>query len=323
MAPVGDRLSNLLEMPVQNLHDCIGPDVKSVIDNLAPGGIVLLENLRFHLGEENNDPQFAEQLSSLADFFIMDAFAVAHRAHASTVGVGKFLPSAMGLLVQNEVESMSKALDSPKSPFSALLGGAKVSDKILVIENILSKLDSLFIGGGMSVTFLKSQGYSTGASNLEEDRIKFAHDLIEQAESRGIKVHLPEDVVVSNEFSSNPSSIRTVPIDEVPPNWYIMDIGEKSAHSFSDSLSQSKTIIWNGPMGVFEMPKFSEGTRKVATAIGALTGATTVVGGGSTAEAVDALGLMEQMSHVSTGGGASLEFLEGKDLPGISALPEA
>ena len=323
LAPVGDRLSNLLEMPVQNLHDCIGPDVKSVIDNLAPGGIVLLENLRFHLGEENNDPQFAEQLSSLADFFIMDAFAVAHRAHASTVGVGKFLPSAMGLLVQNEVESMSKALDSPKSPFSALLGGAKVSDKILVIENILSKLDSLFIGGGMSVTFLKSQGYSTGASNLEEDRIKFAHDLIEQAESRGIKVHLPEDVVVSNEFSSNPSSIRTVPIDEVPPNWYIMDIGEKSAHSFSDSLSQSKTIIWNGPMGVFEMPKFSEGTRTVATAIGALTGATTVVGGGSTAEAVEALGLMEQMSHVSTGGGASLEFLEGKDLPGISALPEA
>ena len=323
LAPVGDRLSNLLEMPVQSLHDCIGPDVKSVIDNLAPGGIVLLENLRFHLGEENNDPQFAEQLSSLADFFIMDAFAVAHRAHASTVGVGKFLPSAMGLLVQNEVESMSKALDSPKSPFSALLGGAKVSDKILVIENILSKLDSLFIGGGMSVTFLKSQGYSTGASNLEEDRIKFAHDLIEQAESRGIKVHLPEDVVVSNEFSSNPSSIRTVPIDEVPPNWYIMDIGEKSAHSFSDSLSQSKTIIWNGPMGVFEMPKFSEGTRIVATAIGALTGATTVVGGGSTAEAVEALGLMEQMSHVSTGGGASLEFLEGKDLPGISALPEA
>ena len=323
LAPVGDRLSNLLEMPVQNLHDCIGPDVKSVIDNLAPGGIVLLENLRFHPGEENNDPQFAEQLSSLADFFIMDAFAVAHRAHASTVGVGQFLPSAMGLLVQNEVESMSKALDSPKSPFSALLGGAKVSDKILVIENILSKLDSLFIGGGMSVTFLKSQGYSTGASNLEEDRIKFAHDLIEQAESRGIKVHLPEDVVVSNEFSSNPSSIRTVPIDEVPPNWYIMDIGEKSAHSFSDSLSQSKTIIWNGPMGVFEMPKFSEGTRIVATAIGALTGATTVVGGGSTAEAVEALGLMEQMSHVSTGGGASLEFLEGKDLPGISALPEA
>ena len=175
----------------------------------------------------------------------------------------------------------------------------------------------------MSVTFLKSQGYSTGASNIEEDRIVFAHDLIEQAESRGINVHLPEDVVVSNEFSPNPSCIQTVPIDEVPPNWYIMDIGEKSAHTFSNSLSQSKTIIWNGPMGVFEMPKFSEGTRTVATAIGALTEATTVVGGGSTAEVVEALGLMEQMSHVSTGGGASLEFLEGKDLPGISALPEA
>ena len=323
LAPIGDRLSTLLEMPVQNLHDCIGPDVKSVIDNLAPKDIVLLENLRFHLGEENNDPQFAEQLSTLADFFIMDAFAVAHRAHASTVGVGKFLPSAMGLLVQREVESMSQALDSPKSPFAALLGGAKVSDKILVIENILSKLDSLFIGGGMSVTFLKSQGYPTGASNIEEDRIEFARDLIEQARSKGINVHLPEDVVVSSEFSPNPSSMLTVSIDEVPPNWYIMDIGEKSAHSFSDSLSQSKTIIWNGPMGVFEMPRFSRGTRTVATAIAALTEATTVVGGGSTAEAVEALGLMEQMSHVSTGGGASLEFLEGKDLPGISALPEA
>ena len=323
LAPIGDRLSTLLEMPVQNLHDCIGPDVKSVIDNLAPKDIVLLENLRFHLGEENNDPQFAEQLSTLADFFIMDAFAVAHRAHASTVGVGKFLPSAMGLLVQREVESMSQALDSPKSPFAALLGGAKVSDKILVIENILSKLDSLFIGGGMSVTFLKSQGYPTGASNIEEDRIEFARDLIEQARSKGINVHLPEDVVVSSEFSPNPSSMLTVSVDEVPTNWYIMDIGEKSAHSFSDSLSQSKTIIWNGPMGVFEMPRFSRGTRTVATAIAALTEATTVVGGGSTAEAVEALGLMEQMSHVSTGGGASLEFLEGKDLPGISALPEA
>ena len=323
LAPIGDRLSTLLEMPVQNLHDCIGPDVKSVIDNLAPKDIVLLENLRFHLGEENNDPHFAEQLSTLADFFIMDAFAVAHRAHASTVGVGKFLPSAMGLLVQREVESMSQALDSPKSPFAALLGGAKVSDKILVIENILSKLDSLFIGGGMSVTFLKSQGYPTGASNIEEDRIEFARDLIEQARSKGINVHLPEDVVVSNEFSPDPSSMLTVSVDEVPPNWYIMDIGEKSAHSFSDSLSQSKTIIWNGPMGVFEMPRFSRGTRTVATAIAALTEATTVVGGGSTAEAVEALGLIEQMSHVSTGGGASLEFLEGKDLPGISALPEA
>jgi len=323
LAPIGDRLSTLLEMPVQSLHDCIGPDVKSVIDNLAPKDIVLLENLRFHLGEENNDPQFAEQLSTLADFFIMDAFAVAHRAHASTVGVGKFLPSAMGLLVQREVESMSQALDSPKSPFAALLGGAKVSDKILVIENILSKLDSLFIGGGMSVTFLKSQGYPTGASNIEEDRIEFARDLIEQARSKGINVHLPEDVVVSSEFSPNPSSMLTVSVDEVPTNWYIMDIGEKSAHSFSDSLSQSKTIIWNGPMGVFEMPRFSRGTRTVATAIAALNEATTVVGGGSTAEAVEALGLMEQMSHVSTGGGASLEFLEGKDLPGISALPEA
>ena len=228
----------------------------------------------------------------------------------------------MCLLVQREIESMSRALDSPEPPFAALLGGAKVSDKILVLENILDKLDHLFIGGGMSVTFLNSQGYPTGASNIEEDRIDFARHLLDQARSAGISVHLPEDVVVASEFSPNPSDIQTVSINDVPPNWYIMDIGKKSAETFSNSLSESKTIIWNGPMGVFEMAKFSHGTRIVATAIGDLTESTTVVGGGSTAEAVETLGLMGKMSHVSTGGGASLEFLEGKDLPGISALPD-
>ena len=323
LAPVGDRLANLLGMPVLNLADCVGPEIESAIDAMASKDIILLENLRFHPEEEKNDPNFAEQLASMVDLFIMDAFAVAHRAHASTVGINEFLPSAMGLLVQQEIESMSQALDSPEPPFAALLGGAKVSDKILVLENILDKLDHLFIGGGMSVTFLNSQGYSTGASNIEKDRIDFARDLLDRARSTNISVHLPEDVIVANEFSPNPSDIQTVSISDVPASWYIMDIGKKSAEIFSRALAESKTIIWNGPMGVFEMPKFSNGTRIVATAIGDLTGSTTVVGGGSTAEAVETLGLMGKMSHVSTGGGASLEFLEGKDLPGISALPDA
>ena len=323
LAPVGDRLADLLGMPVLNLADCVGPEIESAIDAMASKGIILLENLRFHPEEEKNDPNFAEQLASMVDLFIMDAFAVAHRAHASTVGINEFLPSAMGLLVQQEIESMSQALDSPEPPFAALLGGAKVSDKILVLENILDKLDHLFIGGGMSVTFLNSQGYSTGASNIEKDRIDFARDLLDRARSTNISVHLPEDVIVANEFSPNPSDIQTVSISDVPASWYIMDIGKKSAEIFSRALAESKTIIWNGPMGVFEMPKFSNGTRIVATAIGDLSGSTTVVGGGSTAEAVETLGLMGKMSHVSTGGGASLEFLEGKDLPGISALPDA
>lgn len=323
LAPVGDRLADLLGMPVLNLADCVGPEIESAIDAMASKDIILLENLRFHPEEEKNDPNFAEQLASMVDLFIMDAFAVAHRAHASTVGINEFLPSAMGLLVQQEIESMSQALDSPEPPFAALLGGAKVSDKILVLENILDKLDHLFIGGGMSVTFLNSQGYSTGASNIEKDRIDFARDLLDRARSTNISVHLPEDVIVANEFSPNPSDIQTVSISDVPASWYIMDIGKKSAEIFSRALAESKTIIWNGPMGVFEMPKFSNGTRIVATAIGDLTGSTTVVGGGSTAEAVETLGLMGKMSHVSTGGGASLEFLEGKDLPGISALPDA
>ena len=323
LAPVGDRLASLLGMPVLNLADCVGPEIESAIDAMASKDIILLENLRFHPEEEKNDPIFAEQLASMVDLFIMDAFAVAHRAHASTVGINEFLPSAMGLLVQQEIESMSQALDTPEPPFAALLGGAKVSDKILVLENILNKLDHLFIGGGMSVTFLNSQGYSTGASNIEKDRIDFARDLLDRARSTNISVHLPEDVIVANAFSPNPSDIQTVSISDVPASWYIMDIGKKSAEIFSRALAESKTIIWNGPMGVFEMPKFSHGTRIVATAIGDLTGSTTVVGGGSTAEAVEALGLMGKMSHVSTGGGASLEFLEGKDLPGISALPDA
>lgn len=322
LAPVGDRLAMLLKHPVTCLQDCVGPEVETAVSQMNARDIVLLENLRFHSGEEKNDPEFSQSLAKLADRFVMDAFAVTHRAHASTVGITQFLPSAMGLLVQREVESMGKALESPQSPLAALLGGAKVSDKILVLENLLDQLDHLYIGGGMAVTFLRSQFVGTGASSVEEDRLDFARDILERARAKKIQVHLPQDLVIANSFAADPGQIRTVPAQQVPAGWYVMDIGPETAESFAQSLKKCKTIIWNGPMGVFEMPRFSQGTRVVANAIAGLSGVTTVVGGGSTAEAVEELGLMDQMTHVSTGGGASLEFLEGKELPGIAALPD-
>ena len=323
LAPVGDRLAALLGHPVVNLSDCIGPEVAARVNAMGAGEIVLLENLRFHPGEEKNDPDFSQALAALADCFVMDAFAVTHRAHASTAGITSLLPSAMGLLVQREVEAMGKALESPASPLAALMGGAKVSDKILVLENLLDKLDCLFIGGGMAVTFLNAQGYATGASPIEADRLDFAREVLERAAARNIAVHLPEDLVIASQFTPDPPETGTVPVEEVPDGWYIMDVGEATAARYATALESCRTIIWNGPMGVFEMPRFSQGTRLVAEAIAGLEDATSVVGGGSTAEAVEELGLMEQMSHVSTGGGASLEFLEGRQLPGIAALPDA
>lgn len=321
LAPVGDRLAALLDRPVKSVPDIIGPAVASAVSEMAPGDVLLLENLRFHPGEEKNDGAFACELADSADCFVMDAFAVAHRAHSSTVGITKFLPSAMGLLVQKEVESMGRALESPEKPRAALLGGAKVSDKILLLDNLLEKLDHLFIGGGMSVTFLNAMGYSTGASRVEEDRLDFARKIMDRAKAANITVHLPEDVMVANEFAADPVETRSVAAGQVPDGWYIMDIAAASAKKFAEALTGCKTIIWNGPMGVFEIPRFSQGTRTVAMAIASLSGVTTVVGGGSTAEVVEELGLMNQMTHVSTGGGASLEFLEGKELPGIAALP--
>ena len=320
---VGDRLAQLLGHPVSSLNDCIGPEVEAEISRMSPGQVVLLENLRFHPGEEKNDSDFVAGLASLADCFVMDAFAVAHRAHASTVGITDLLPSAMGLLVQREVEQMGIALESPPSPLAALMGGAKVSDKILVLENLLDKLDHLFIGGGMAVTFMKAQGLQVGASSVEYDRLEFARQVMERAAASGIGVHLPIDVIVASAFEPEPPETRTVPADQVPDGWFIMDVGEETAASYATELKACRTIIWNGPMGVFEMPRFSEGTRTVANAIAGLPEVTTVVGGGSTAEAVEELGLMDQMTHVSTGGGASLEFLEGRELPGIAALPDA
>ena len=323
LAPVGGRLAMLLERPVKSLPEVIGPAVAGAVSQMSPGDIILLENLRFHPGEEQNDGVFACELADTVDCFVMDAFAVAHRSHSSTEGITKFLPSAMGLLLQREVEAMGRALESPEKPLAALLGGAKVSDKMLLLDNLLEKLDHLLIGGGMCVTFLNALGFLTGASRVEEDRLDFARQIMDRAEAANIKVHLPGDVVIASEFAADPGDTDVVNVGDVPDGWYIMDIAPSSAQDFAEALSRCKTIIWNGPMGVFEMPKFSHGTRTVAEAIAGLSGVTTVVGGGSTAEAVEELGLMDKMTHVSTGGGASLEFLEGKELPGIAALPDA
>ena len=323
LGPVGDRLGVLLNRPVVSLPNCIGPDVAGAISQMSAGDIYLLENLRFHPGEENNDDSFAGELAGLADCFVMDAFAVAHRAHASTVGLPQLLPSAMGLLTQREVESLGLALGEPGRPLAALMGGAKVSDKILVLENLLPRLDHLLIGGGMATTFLAAAGKTVGASSVEEDRLEFARDVLSRADAHGVSVHLPDDVVVADEFGERPNSVATTSVDAVPDGWYIMDVGEATASRYAAQLAGCKTILWNGPMGVFEMDRFSEGTRTVADSIAGLQDATTVVGGGSTAEAVESLGLMDRMTHVSTGGGASLEFLEGRELPGISALPDA
>ena len=322
LAPVGERLAALLGRPVRSLPDCIGPAVAEAVGGMAAGEVCLLENLRFHAGEEQNDAGFAAALASLADCFVMDAFAAAHRAHASTVGVARRLPAAMGLLTQREVESLGLALGEPARPLAALMGGAKVSDKILVLENLLGRLDALFIGGGMAVTFLAATGRSVGASAVETERLDFAREMLRRAAAAGVAVHLPSDVVVASEFD-DAAAVDIVPVDEAPAGGYIMDIGPATAGEYARRLAGCRTVIWNGPMGVFEMARFRDGTRAVADAIGGLPGVTSVVGGGSTAEAVEALGLAGRMTHVSTGGGASLEFLEGRELPGIAALPDA
>ena len=323
LAPVGERLAALLGRPVRSLPDCVGPGVAEAVAGMGPGEVCLLENLRFHAGEEQNDAGFAGALASLGDCFVMDAFAAAHRAHASTVGVARRLPAAMGLLTQREVESLGLALGEPERPLAAVLGGAKVSDKILVLENLLERLDMLFIGGGMAVTFLAATGRSVGASAVESERLDFARETLGRAAAAGISVHLPSDVVVASEFAAAPAAVDIVPADGAPAGGYIMDIGPATAAEYGRRLAGCRTVIWNGPMGVFEMARFREGTRAVADAIAGRPGLTSVVGGGSTAEAVEALRLAGRMTHVSTGGGASLEFLEGRELPGIAALPDA
>ena len=319
LGPIATYLSNLLNIPVSYATECLGDDVAHKISSLRPGDVLLLENLRFHAEEEANDLAFSKELASLAEMFVNDAFGAAHRAHASTVGITKFLPSAAGLLLQKEVRMLGKILENPERPMTGVMGGAKISDKIPVLENLLEKFDRLLIGGGMAATFFKALGFPVGSSLIEEDLVGFVNNLIDKAKILGILLVLPEDVVIAREFDPDSPS-QNVSFREIPDNWRIMDIGLQSRHLFKENLLGSKTVLWNGTMGVFEFPRFAQGTRDIGIAISHLRGGVSVVGGGSTVEAVTTLGLAGTMTHVSTGGGASLEFLEGRILPGLAAL---
>lgn len=321
LAPVAKRLSEQLGQDVVLAGDCIGDRVLEAVKKLQDGQVLLLENVRFHAEEEKNDPAFARDLSMLAELFVNDAFGTAHRAHASTEGVTHYLPAVAGLLMQKEVEFMGNALESPERPFVAIIGGAKVSDKIGVIENLLEKVDVLIIGGGMANTFLKAQGFNVGKSLLEEEKVELAKQLIEKAKAKGVELELPIDVVVAKAFEAD-APHRTVSVTEIQEDEMALDIGSASAERFEARISTARTVIWNGPMGVFEMDAFARGTERVAQAV-ASCGGITIVGGGDSVAAVEKMGVADRMTHISTGGGASLEFLEGKVLPGVAALSEA
>ncbi len=317
LTPVAGRLSELLGIQVLKTDDCVGKEVQRAVAAMKPGDVLLLENLRFHAEETENDPDFAKQLAALADVYVNDAFGTAHRAHASTEGVAHFLPAVAGFLLEKELNFLGNALATPTHPFVAILGGAKVSDKIGVIENLLPQVDHLIVGGGMANTFFKAQGYEVGASLVEEDKVELAKALLDRA---GAQLSLPVDAVVADAFAAD-AQHKTVSVQKVPADWRILDIGPKSVSKFSKILKDAKTVIWNGPMGVFEFPAFAKGTVAIAKAL-ATTEATTIIGGGDSAAAVEQAGLADQMTHISTGGGASLEFLEGKTLPGVAALQD-
>lgn len=318
LAPVAKRLSELLKRPVATTKDCIGPEVEEAVSKMKEGDVLMLENLRFHAEEEKNDPAFAQSLAKLADVYVNDAFGTAHRAHASTAGVTKFLPAVSGFLMEKEIDFLGKALAGAAHPFAAIIGGAKVSDKMALLENIMSKVDYLLIGGGMCCTFLKAQNVNVGKSQVEEDKLNVARDLMSKAAKSNVEVVLPIDVVVADKFATG-AQYKTVPVNSIPSDWYVMDIGPQTIKSFSERLKKCKTVFWNGTMGVFEYREFKQGTEAIAKQLAGLK-ATTITGGGSTAEAVIELGLEKKMSHLSTGGGAALEFLEGKTLPGVAAL---
>ncbi len=320
MAPVGERLAELLGRPVQVLPDCVGPQVEAAVARLRPGEVALLENLRFHPGEEANDPEFAAALARLGDLYVNDAFGTAHRAHASTVGVARYLPAVAGLLMEKEIRYLSRLLESPDRPFVAVLGGKKVSDKIGVLQNLLPRVDAVLVGGGMAYTFLRAQGYQVGQSVLEEDKLELARELVELAQRRGVELLLPEDVVVAERLDAE-APRRTVAVQDIPEGWMGVDIGPRTAQRFARVVEDARLVVWNGPMGVFEVAPFAEGTRVVAEAVARCRG-TTVVGGGDTAAAVEQFGLLDRFDHVSTGGGATLEFLEGRELPGIRVLED-
>lgn len=322
LAPVAKRLSELLEKHVIFAQDdmVVSESVKDMLKNMKNGDVALLENTRYRKEEEKNGEEFSKDLASLGELYVNDAFGTSHRAHASNVGVSTHLPSAVGFLVEKEISIMGKALDEPERPFLAILGGAKVSDKIGVIENLINKVDSIIVGGGMAFTFLKAQGYNIGTSLLEEDKIELAKSLLEKSKANNVSLLLPVDVVVAKEFI-NDTEFKTVSIDNIPDDMMGLDIGEESIKLFSNEIRKSKTIIWNGPMGVFEMDNFNKGTFAIAKAL-VESGGTTIIGGGDSASAVEKAGVADKVTHVSTGGGASLELLEGKVLPGIAAISE-
>lgn len=318
---IGRRLSQVLGKDVVKVNDCIGDEPKQAIAALPEGGVVLLENVRFYKEEEANDADFSKKLAELADIYVNDAFGTAHRAHASTAGVTAYLkPAVAGYLMQKEIDIMGKALSNPDRPFVAILGGAKVADKLGVIRNLLDKVDALIIGGGMAYTFLKAQGKEIGRSLLDAEKIDFAKEMMAKAEAKGVKLLLPVDTVVTDDFK-NPTMTKTVPADAIPADLQGVDIGPETIKLFADVVKNAQTVIWNGPMGVFEMPQFAVGTKAIAEAMAQCKG-TTIVGGGDSAAAVEQLGYADKVTHVSTGGGASLEFMEGIELPGVAALTD-
>ena len=318
LTAVGERLSELMGKVVTKLDESIGESVEKIVGNMNDGDIVLLENVRFHKGEEKNDPALAESFAKLADIYVNDAFGAAHRAHATTSGITNYLPAVSGLLMEKEIDVLGKALSNPERPFTAIIGGAKVKDKIDVIDNLLEKVDHLIIGGGLSYTFSRAQGYDVGKSLLEEDKIDLAKTFIEKAADNGVDIHMPVDAVVANEFSKD-AETKIVDIDQIPSDWMGLDIGPKTASDYAEVIKNSKLIIWNGPLGVFEMDPFANGTKAVAQAM-AETNGYTIIGGGDSAAAVEKFEVADKMNHISTGGGASLEFMEGKALPGVVAL---
>jgi phosphoglycerate kinase len=329
LKPVAERLRMLLDRELSRgenvgfCPDCVGPEAEEVALKLEKGQALLLENLRFHAEEEANDDNFSKGLAKLAEFYVNDAFGTAHRAHASTVGITKFVQkSAAGLLMEKELQYLGKALENPERPFVAILGGAKVSDKIGVIQNLLGKVDSLIIGGGMAYTFLKAQGQAIGKSLVEADKIDLAKDLLQQAKARKVKFLLPTDHVIADRVDANALTKIVGPSQSIPDNMMALDIGPETIETFSEEIGRARTIVWNGPMGVFEMPQFAKGTNKIAQAVADNAGAVTIVGGGDSVAAVKAAGVADKITHISTGGGASLEFLEGQKLPGVEALTD-
>jgi phosphoglycerate kinase len=321
LAPVARRLSELLRAPVATVSDCAGPEADAAVAKLADGEVLLLENLRFHAEEEANEPAFARKLASLADVYVNDAFGAAHRAHASTEGVAHVLPAVAGLLLEREIDYLSRVVDAPEPPLGAIIGGAKVSDKMAILSHLLSKVDVLVIGGGMANTFLKAQGHAVGDSLVEDDQLDAARGVLAEAEQRGVRLLLPFDVVIADAFAAEAQS-RIVPAGDVPDGWRILDVGERSVKSYAEALRACKTVVWNGPLGVAEWPAFARGSQALAKALAELD-AVTIVGGGETAALVQESGLADKFDHVSTGGGAFLEFLEGRELPGVAALQDA